>query len=139
MMQSDLFGPAGANPALFAIPPNVVPADEVFTGLAEMQAAVRRYSLTTRPAGDCAVLDATAWRAAAGAYHRLMLRWIATPIDQRPLPAPAGIVLEHLHQLDLWRIGHQPGGAPIILLPIVQAAAAAARRLTAPQPQEAAA
>ena len=136
-MQQDLFATAAANPAIFAIPPATVPADEGFTGLAELRAALRHYRPTTRPCGECAVLDADAWRSAAGAYHRLMLRWIATPIGERPLPPPAGIVLEHLHNLDLWRVGHEPGGAPIILLNVVQSASAAARRLAATQPEKA--
>jgi hypothetical protein len=133
-MQQDLFS---TNHAAFAIPPNTAPAEETFTGLAELQAALRRYRPTTRPAGECAVLDADAWRPALAAYLRLMLRFLATPIAERPLPGTAGLVLEHLHKLDLWRIGHEPGGAPVILLPAIHAATAALRRLTAVQPQEA--
>ncbi len=136
-MQLDMFAPAPwrAPPTVLepAAPPPA-PADDGFTGVDALVNLVRRYQPTTHRAGECATLNPAAWRTAAEAYQRLMARWLVTPIAGRPLPKPAGTVLEHLHKLDIFRVEMRPGGVPVVLLHVVQAAAEAARRLR-PQPE----
>jgi len=126
-MQADLFAAVAAPPRPARVPDG--PTDPARDPVAAFIALFRRYGSVTWHGQPCGRLDGDAWRAIlTDVYLPLLRRWMALPIAQRPLPVPEGTVLDHLHRLDIFRIGLD-AGAPVIPLNFVTAAAEAARRL----------
>jgi hypothetical protein len=128
--------PAFLRPAE-TFPPFLEPGNADLPPAAEAIAALAGLTvLEDLPGGDRVALGPVGWAQAFTVMTRLKRILFALPIDQRPLPSPWGIVLEHLDKLDLFRVSIRLDGGVVVPLPIYAAARDAAAVLRSAFPQE---